>query len=220
MFLLSLMADGFGWISDHATILATVVAAIAAVWVARFTAVLARVTGEQARLTNEGIKLARDEFNATHRPKIFVQAVAVTDKGSRTVLKGYGIHNPAKAIITIANGGDAPAFIIEWRAVIYYQGADAAFTPGLDVAPVQLPDENAAGISPGVFEHLGHSQVHAISDEWARFVNEGGAMFFIGRITYQGADRIRRNTGFCRRYDPEDTGAWRIVKDSEYEFAY
>ena len=202
-------------VAEYTRLLAWFTAILAA-----FTIVLAGASVWQGYLTRNSIKLARDEFNATHRPKIFVHTVSVTDQGSRTLRNGQRHHTPARGIITVANGGDASAFIIEWCAVIYYQSPDAAFTPGLDVEPVKYPKTDAAGISPGRFEKLGHSQMHVIDDEWTTFVAEKGKMFFLGKITYQGADGIKRSTGFCRQYDPEDAGAWRPVKESEYEYAY
>jgi hypothetical protein len=184
------------------------------------TLVMAAFTGTLWFVTKRSVDLGRAEFEATHRPKIFVQTVTVTDKGTRTIRDGQTHRTPARAIITIANGGDNPAFIIEWRAIIYYQNPDAAFTPGLDVEPLQRPKINAHGISPGEFEDIGHTQMHAVDDDWETFLNEGGRMFFIGRIAYQGVDKIKRNTGFCREYDPNEAGAWRPVKESEYEYTY
>src|SRR6266496_910438 len=46
------------------------VTAVATVFIGVFTWVLACVSGRQARLTRESIELAREEFIATHRPKI------------------------------------------------------------------------------------------------------------------------------------------------------
>lgn len=171
-------------------------------------------------LSYRQFRLARTEFIATHRPKLFVQTVTVTNKGTRIVRNGKMHHTPASAIITVANGGDTPAFIIEWQAVIYYQRPEAAFTPGLGTEPIQRPKIDAAGIIPGEFQKIGHTQMHVVDDDWEEFVNAGGQMFFIGRITYQGADKIKRNTGFCRRYDSSEAGAWRPVKESEYEYTY
>ncbi|HEX4027723.1 MAG TPA: hypothetical protein VHX18_08885 [Rhizomicrobium sp.] len=166
------------------------------------------------------IRLARDEFNATHRPKIFIQSVAVTDKGQHP-FSGGDFHKNARGVITIANGGDATAFIIAWRAVIYFQSATSAFVPHLDEAPIQTPAADAPGIVPGGWQDIGHQQVQAVEQAWAQFVAEDGSrMFFIGRITYQGKDKITRNTGFCREYDRIDRGAWLAIKDSEYEYAY
>ena len=53
------------------------ITAIATIVVAAFTIVLARVTGRQARLTAETIKLAREEFASSHRPRIILRDVCI-----------------------------------------------------------------------------------------------------------------------------------------------
>jgi hypothetical protein len=187
------------------------VTAIATIFIAGFTATLYSVTGR-------AVKLANDEFVATHRPKIFVHSVAVTAKGRRGNPRIDRPFEPARAIITIVNGGESWATIIEWCAVIYYQSPQAAFTPRLGDS--QKPQADAPLIVPGQWEDLGHNQANVVDSDWEQFVAEGGRMFFIGKITYEGPDKIRRNTGFCREHDAKDAGAWRRVTDSEYEYAY
>ena len=68
---------------------------------------------------------------------------------------------------------------------------------------------------------IGHSQVHAIDQEWQSFVEGvGDRMFFIGRITYEGPDKIRRSIGFCREWDKTKEGRWKPTNYSEYEYSY
>lgn len=187
--------------------------ALATIAIAGFTATLWYSTNGMLQATKDAVDLTRDEFNATHRPKLFVHTVTVIDKGRWR-------DKSAKGIITVVNGGDSPAFVIEWRAIIYYQHPEAAFVPGLDVEPVQTPNPAGAGIGAGEWQDIGHSQVRGVDDDWDQFIALGGRMFFLGRITYKGSDGVRRNVGFCREYDAETEGAWRVVKQSEYEYAY
>lgn len=194
-------------------------------WLTAFTGLLGATGIAQWVLISRQIKLASDEFSATHRPKIFVQTVVVTDKGQRSSGRYRGsipqdIPKPARGIITVVNGGDSPAFLIEWRSAIYFQSTDAAFAPHLISESVQRPKPDAPGISPGEWQEILHEQIHAVDRDWEEFVNEGGRMFFLGRITYEGADKIRRNTGFCREYDKVTEGRWKSVKDSEHEYSY
>lgn len=195
-------------------------------WTAIFTALLTVSTIGLWFVTRGSLALARDEFNATHRPKLFVNDVAVTDYGRRATLypttePDKTEPGPARGIITVANGGDSVAFIIEWQAVVYYQASDAAFAPHLDTAEIQRPKPDAPGILPGTFEYLGHSQRHIIDREWEWFkTGAGHKMFFIGRVTYEGPDKIRRTTGFCRSYDKADQGRWQPTDYTEYEYGY
>src|SRR6267154_4374112 len=53
------------------------ITAAATVAIAAFTLVLWLATSRQARLTAQTIALARDEFNATHRPRIRVRHVTL-----------------------------------------------------------------------------------------------------------------------------------------------
>jgi len=100
--------------------------------------------------------------------------------------------------------------------MIYYQGEDVAFTPKVHEQPVSGGMEEwlvPAQFGTLEFEH------HPVDHEWDEFVHEGGRMFVIGRIFYEGADKIRRVTGFCREYSTK-TGMYTGLKDSEYEYAY
>jgi len=49
------------------------VTAVATAFIAIFAIVLVRVTGRQARLTTAALNLARQEFVATHRPRVVLR---------------------------------------------------------------------------------------------------------------------------------------------------
>ena len=76
------------------------VTAIATGFIAWFTFSLRDATKEQGRLTQEAIKLARDEFNAAHRPEIIIHNMEHA-KVTGTSFVG--------ANITYVNKGTAPA---------------------------------------------------------------------------------------------------------------
>jgi hypothetical protein len=77
------------WIAEHATVVSAIISAIATGVVAWFTIKLTaataglrdvadqqqRDTAAALKLTRDSLALARDEFNATHRPKLVVQSV-------------------------------------------------------------------------------------------------------------------------------------------------
>jgi hypothetical protein len=54
--------------------------ALATIAIAGFTLTLWRATTEQGRLTRDALKLARDEFIASHRPRLRVYAFEVSDR--------------------------------------------------------------------------------------------------------------------------------------------
>lgn len=177
------------------------------------TVFMAVFTGTLWFVTNKAVGLARDEFIATHRPRIFVQTVNVLTQGARS----RPTPDPARFAVQAVNGGETTCRLTSWCGTIYYQSEDAAFTPNLAHLNVSY-DLNRHVIQPGLPDMLVFEQ-DPVDMEWEDFVNLGGHMFLVGRITYCGIDRIERITGFCREYS-KDTGRWHAVKDSEYEYAY
>lgn len=179
------------------------VTAIASIAVACFTGTLWYVSRRQGDLAQRSIDLARDEFNATHRPKVILQRIDIFD--------------PARGVALIfANAGETPALVTAWDAFIYYRWSEAAFWPQ-DISPL---DKSEAGfwLMPGQsssvtfrpdLDDVGH----------ARFTAGEAEMFVVGTINYSGKDKIARGTGFCRKWFRGD-GSWRIQRHSEYEYAY
>lgn len=206
------------FVTEHATVIATVVSAFAAVAVARYTAKLTKATTAQAVLTRSALKLSRDEFKlssdefaATHRPKVFVQAVYTE------IDKGPGPCNTTIEFIVV-NGGENKAYLLKALAFAYIQPRSSVFNPD-EAAGVPIFPEGQ-DLLPGERVKL---KVHSSSIKDAyddHFLQEDDArMFSIGRIEYAGKDAIVRVTGFCREYDRK-TGAYAPVPNSEHEYAY
>lgn len=95
------------------------VTALATVFVAGFTWTLWRTGRRQGDLAQKSIDLARDEFNATHRPRLFVHTAEVADKGSRRSRWEEGEDNTvqARTVVRIANGGEAPLRVVECQCI-------------------------------------------------------------------------------------------------------
>src|SRR5216683_2667511 len=94
----------WAWIAEHATVLSTVISAIAAGVVATFTIKLTGATAGQLAKLGEAAKLAREEFVATHRPRIVVRFIDGPDD-----------HNPEGVVtagITFASVGASEARIV------------------------------------------------------------------------------------------------------------
>ena len=111
----------------------------------------------------------------------------------------------------------APARILEWQSLIYYQPEVAAFTPVLGAAQ-GIKGGGSLTLPPGLSCPIEHRQP-PVDTEHDRFASGDGRWFILGKVVYAGADGIERITGFCREYS-RDTGRWHAVKDSEYEYCY
>jgi hypothetical protein len=91
------------WTADHATVLAAVISAFSTCFIAGFTVSLVRATNKQGALTGKALKLASDEFLATHRPRVIVREV-------------YWEPERADAITVMwGNVGSRAASIVEFR---------------------------------------------------------------------------------------------------------
>ena len=181
------------------------VTAIATGFIAWFTFSLRDVTAEQARLTQEIINLTRDEFNATHRPKIIAHTCEVAHDNEGTI----GAH------FTIVNAGEATASILKVESKIMLTGR---LTPGviLDEVPISrrklsIGEDMPLPVLGDIFESVIASENKRPDDPTLRC---------IGRITYADSDGKKiRKTGFCRRYDVA-TESWLRERNSDYEYCY
>lgn len=192
------------------------ITALATLAIGWFTYILYGATTEQARLTRDSIKLARDEFNATHRPRIVVQRIS-----------DYWDGRDDKAAfmkIAIVNAGDSPAYVTEFLGTLYVQDAGSAFVPRL--IPERSTKYASRRLAVGQWDTL-KIEIDDISMFDIGFAQQAKEQPFersmrfygIGSVTYRGDDGAIRQTGFCREYH-HGTGMWRPVKDSEYEYTY
>lgn len=203
--------DFWCWITDpdHIT-------AISTFGIFTFTIVLAFVGWCQARLTRDAIQLARDEFNATHRPRIFVQRISDSWDGRD--------NKPAFIEIAIVNGGDSPAFITEFLGALYIQDADSAFQ--VPLKPERSVKYSDRRLAVGEWDTL-EIKIDDISMFYIGFAQQSKdlpiekrtRLYGIGSVTYRGDDGVTRQTGFCREYS-QSTGMWSAVEKSEYEYTY
>jgi hypothetical protein len=165
-------------------------------------------------LGQDQIKLARDEFNATHRPRITVQRIGHWSIGDDKEM--------AFVDVPVVNSGEATAIITEFVAEIYVQGADSAFQPTLDPQFASRPDKYLA-IGEWTALKTSCPEVWRYDEFKQQYLypapHQIVRLYAIGRITYHGEDGLSRQTGFCREYS-RITGMWAAVKDSEYEYCY
>jgi hypothetical protein len=186
------------------------VTAVATGVVAIFTIVLARVTGRQARLTRESIDLARQEFIATHRPRVvvrYIQGPFRDDDGHRFVW------------ITIVNTGANDA-------IIEQVGADLALrrdeddrweTPGLDAGPKTVEPFVLTSGQRHVFTVTAKTS-DATEEAIFRDAWDNHQLCAVGVVRYKDGNGIGRDTGFFRVLD--DDGEKFVLSPHDAEMEY
>lgn len=182
------------------------VTALATLLIAAFTFTLWWASAGQYDLLEKQIKLAGDEFNATHRPKIRVR-----------FFPELPIKRNEPLIITYeaVNIGDADATIIGHELSIYdfYKGETSnpvwsskirinketliagEASPRYEVRPQLPPTATVAGAS------------HNIADMWVR-----------GFFRYSDARGVIRKTQFVRKRDTNSLALRVIDVDRDYEY--
>jgi hypothetical protein len=166
------------------------VTAVATIAIGIFTYALVRVTNRQARLTRESIDLARQEFIATHRPRIivrFIQGPFYDDDGHQS------------AWVTAANIGDSPGDIEEFGGDLARRKDNLWITPGVDGSPKRIEPITLASGQRHVFTVRSknpHSDTEILAD--ALDVEE---TCLVGVIRYRDENDVLRETGYFRILD-------------------
>jgi hypothetical protein len=177
--------------------------------IAAFTLTLWLTSKEQGRLNQAALKLASDEFTATHRPKLFVQTVSSN-------IGGAPPHETNIEFIVV-NGGEAKAYPIKALAFSYIQGDNSIFDPKEAAATPIFPEGKDLDPGQRVTLKVHSASIRTVYNDY--FLPGQARMFVLGRVEYAGKDGIVRVTGFCREYSRE-TGAYAPVPNSEHEYAY
>lgn len=203
------------------------ITALATVIIATFTGTLWYTTTAQGRFTRSLIDLARDEFNATHRPEIRLKHLWIASADGQHFVGSIESQQPITIRIDMVNVGDTEAFInlINFVVLIIPVGTRLP----------QRPPYNEPGIPQhhiGVRLDRGITFTHPIptgriltQEEIARIRNGDVRLYFVGTIGYWDASRRLRQTAFCRYlqfqslpagYD--DYGRFQKDDDPDYEY--
>jgi hypothetical protein len=188
---------------------AELLTAFATCAIAAFTYTLWRATTEHSRITDQVLSLTRDEFIATHRPRMRVYAFEVTD---RNIDGGKSIS----VLFQAQNIGESKAHITKLEGCIYIGRSDRSPESGI---PFRYSEEYSVSLSGGERDQFGINGT-APSDVEAMEIYAGDtAIYCIGRLVYKDDIGIEREIGFCRefRFRPYRS---RAVTDSEYEYTY
>lgn len=173
------------------------------------TLLIAAFTGTLWWSTHRLWKATREEFIATHRPRILVHSFHYSSEGADKIGAMFSYVNTGASAATVEAiaGQIAEVFEIPSRAP--------------SIGPQKLVGKKLAGGEEAMFtisSSLTHKQM-VIDGERKR---RGHSYLFAvctGYVAYSDELGIRRKTGFCRRYDP-DTRSWLRVENSDYEYAY
>jgi len=188
------------------------VTAVATAFIAIFTIVLVLVTGRQARLTTAALNLARQEFVASHRPRVVLRYI----EGPFENEEGRQFY-----CVTFVNIGAN-------RAIIEAFGADLAKRSDATVRWVPpCLDAEPKEIAPIVLT-CGQRHVFTVT---ARIVPEAlvamqifpeGVSDYqlcaVGVIRYRDGNGVSRDTGFFRVLDDEGRSFVLSEYDSEMEY--
>jgi hypothetical protein len=197
---------GVEWLADLKPEVWTALATLA---IAAFTLTLWLSTDGMLRITKESIQLAREEFVATHRPRIFVWQVDFSD-GSPTE------SEPITVAFRYVNGGDSTAYIheigvrlIPLEAPLLRSGI--SFKPEFIEPPITLES--------GSFEFKYLAPVDPSNPLITNALSGVHKLICVGYIVYKDGAGTIRHTGFCRQYDPSSK-RWHNMDDAQYEYAY
>lgn len=172
-------------------------------------------TQESLFMARDSIRLAREEFISTHRPKLIVRRIAIN------------ISNDILEIeFVIANIGATSADIMEVSTNLllpdtrYFLPAIPPYGASLDL-PITL--ESGASVTHAHRATVDETtRFHFLSgyspDEPADFVHGSVPMIFFGFIAYKDQTIIRRReTAFLRTYD-FTSKRFTTVNDPDYEY--
>lgn len=153
-----------------------------------FTGVLAIVGGSQGYLLYRQIRLARDEFHATHRPRIRVR---------RIVFDGYGPNALGPAFISVVNVGEGRAQITGTAGGFYLRSSDGRWESG-------RPAFDKFGVPPEPVIAAGQLVSWMVSPtrnisvgEYGELATGGSRLWLVGEIRYRDDAGITRQTGFA-----------------------
>jgi hypothetical protein len=163
----------------------------------------------QSRDIKQSLKLARDEFNATHRPKLIVRSFQI---GDLDLPKGKQVN----FIFNAQNVGDSAATIIEVRSATFVHNAGDPIPTDLSFPFYEPFNVVLKSGERELFPANGGSIL--VENEPMEIFAGKSALYCMGTIVYVDAGGTRRETGFCRRYRSREV-RWEIV-ESEYEYAY
>jgi hypothetical protein len=175
-----------------------------------------------AKIAQDQIRLGRDEFTASHRPRMRLKHIWLATPDGQRSYRGLQSQAPVTVRLDIVNNGDAVGFvrIINFVTRVLPQGQRLPQRPIYnepDVPQLQIPD---AEVRIGRTLTLPASDGRILSANDIFGVNQGShRLYFVGTIEYWwGDDRGNlRQTAFCR-FLTGTSGRFQVDKDPDYDY--
>ena len=209
------------------------ITALSGLVVAMFTGTLWWVTRRAVRATEiaadaarKGIELARIEFISSHRPRLAIRNVVLTqDESHWRAQQGITIGEIPRGQLYVVNTGGSEALITDAMVMIHTQEKS--------VLPMERPYEGQHGnmgrfsapLLAGQSVPIPFASDRPISDDQTIRILEGagGFLYVMGWVEYRSAlydigsdSHVVRRTAFCRVFNAE-TGRFVRVNDEDYE---
>jgi hypothetical protein len=196
------MVDYLEHYSEAITALATVVIAV-------YTVVLAWTSSRQSKLIASQVRLAREEFIATHRPQLrlsrFYLSNPIMSQGERPSI-----------IFMIQNVGLSVARVTEIRSVSIVLGIEDQFPKNMGIP---FSEKFTTRLESGQSEIFPVNGTVPLEDEDRGWVPQGKKnLYCLGVVVYLDELGNRRETGFCRRYIAATRQLESWPTEFEYEF--
>jgi hypothetical protein len=191
------------------------VTAVATAMIAIFTIVLVCVTGRQARLATIALNLTRQEFVATHRPRVvlrYIQGPFENEEGGRQFYYATFVNTGANRAIIEAFGADLAKRSVE---------TDRWAPPGLDAEPKEIAPIVLACGQRHVFTVTARKVPEALAVVATQLFRESvinHQLCAVGLIRYADGNGVSRDTGFFRVLDEGRRSFVLSEHDSEMEY--
>lgn len=169
---------------------------------------LAALARTQASDMKAQIALARDEFNATHRPRLRVRFVRHEPMSANGDI-------PLRMKYAIVNIGDGVAHTIEHYTTIVLK-PDGDDPVDEDYIDDSQPQEMTVATGESLnFITSKDAEIKAFTEYTA--LRGDGVLIFRGKITYRGGNGISRTTAWDRTYDAK-LKIFRLTENSDHEY--
>jgi hypothetical protein len=172
---------------------------------------------EAGTVAVQQIQLARDEFNATNRPKLVVRNVTF-------MLTGMATNPIGQSVVVsyeLANIGGTPAIVVATEMSINYLNSGVlSMASAPNIGDFAMPGQNIR-LKAGEFRDkcwYGNMEARFDSEMVQEPEDERFGLFFCGHILYVDDGKTVRRTTFCRRYDAK-RGYWPVAEYYDYDHA-
>jgi hypothetical protein len=177
------------------------------VLIAVFTASLWWSTRRLWKAGERQIRLARDEFNATHRPRVSVRRMGTV----------FFPNEPIKIEFTIVNTGDAAITGFSCNTIILYLKGIGAIH-GIPIFDPDTASTSDASLQIGEGKNILVLEAANLDPKQLKDITSGSEILhLIGYVVYRDKVGTTRRTGFFRYYDRERR-RFRVIDDPEYEY--